>query len=39
MLKAKKGSKDIVKSLCDICGSTLILQSYENTFCAQRKQK
>ncbi len=26
-------------NLCDISGSTVILQSYENTFCAQRKQK
>ncbi len=34
--KAQKGSKDIVKI---ISGPTVILWSYENTFCAQRKQK
>ncbi len=40
--KAQKGFKDIVKIGLvqgDISGSTLILWSYENTFCAQRKQK
>ncbi len=28
-----------VKLWCDIRGSTVILRSYENTFCTQRKQK
>ncbi len=33
MFKAQKGSKDIVKN---INGSTVILWSYKNTFCAQK---
>ncbi len=35
--RAQKGSKDIVKiSPCDISGSAVILQSYENTLCAKK---
>ncbi len=34
MIKVQKHSKDIGKnSPCDISGSTVILRSYENTFC------
>ncbi len=36
MFKPQKGSKDIVKI---VHVTTVVLQSYENTFCAQKKQK
>ncbi len=32
MFEAQKGSKDIVKIVSDVSGSTLMLRSYENTF-------
>ncbi len=38
-IKVQKLSKDIGKIIRDIRGSTVILRSYENTFCMQRKQK
>ncbi len=38
--KAQKGSKDIVKIVhVSISGLTLILWSFQNTLCVQRKQK
>ncbi len=40
MFKAQKGSKDIVKiATCDISGSTVILWSYETTFCVRKENK
>ncbi len=38
-INVQKRSKRISKIIHDIRGSTLILRSYENTFCTQRKQK
>ncbi len=39
-IKVQKCRKDIFKIiLVTSVGSTVILRSYENTFCAQRKQK
>ncbi len=39
-IKVQKRSKEISKNNpCDIRGSTVILRSYKNTFCMQRKQK
>ncbi len=40
MFKAQKGSQDIVKMVhVSFSGSTLILWSYEDTFCAQNKKQ
>ncbi len=35
-IKAQKRSKEIVKIIRDISGSTVILRSYENSFCAEK---
>ncbi len=37
--KAQKDSKDIIKIVHVISGSTVNVLNYKNTFCTQRKQK